>query len=101
MLRASLIVQHGPEVGKGLFTLHPFGGAAGVTAFPANVIGGQLISKSQRGTTTYFPEVFEKEGILTALVIFVVPFLLIRLFDRLFPFFPAAPTTSDLQGAKP
>ena len=49
------------------------------------VIGGQLISKSYRGTTDYFPKVFEREGIAVGLVIFIVPFLLIRLFDRSFP----------------
>ncbi len=49
------------------------------------VIGGQLISKSFRGTTSYFPKLFEKEGILTALVIFIVPFLIIRVYDKTFP----------------
>jgi Ni/Fe-hydrogenase subunit HybB-like protein len=58
------------------------------------VIGGQLISKSYRGTTSYFPRLFEREGILTALVIFIVPFLLIRLFDRTFPLLPARRTQS-------
>jgi Ni/Fe-hydrogenase subunit HybB-like protein len=51
------------------------------------VIGGQLISKSFRGTTSYFPKLFEKEGILVGLVIFIVPFLLIRVFDKAFPLF--------------
>ncbi|MEW6071266.1 MAG: NrfD/PsrC family molybdoenzyme membrane anchor subunit [Planctomycetota bacterium] len=55
------------------------------------VIGGQLISKSYRGTTSYFPKLFEKEGVLTALVIFVVPFLLIRLFDKAFPLLERRP----------
>lgn len=63
------------------------------------VIGGQLISKSYRGTTSYFPRLFEKEGILTALVIFIVPFLLIRLFDRAFPLFDRG--DPSLGGASP
>jgi hypothetical protein len=51
------------------------------------VIGGQLLSKSYRGLTSYLPGVFEREGLLVAAVILVVPFLLLRQFDKLFPFF--------------
>ncbi|MHC5028457.1 MAG: NrfD/PsrC family molybdoenzyme membrane anchor subunit, partial [Planctomycetota bacterium] len=65
------------------------------------VIGGQLVSKSFRGFTTYLPGLFDREGLMMAVVILIIPFVLLRFFDRLFPFFPAAPTTSDLQGAKP
>ena len=42
------------------------------------VIGGQMFSKSMRGfRETYVPELFEKEGILAAVVIFVIPFVLL------------------------
>ena len=51
------------------------------------VIGGQLVSKSLRGFTGYFPGLFEKEGILVGLIILIVPFVLLRYFDKLFPFF--------------
>lgn len=51
------------------------------------VIGGQLLSKSYRGFTSYLPGLLDKEGILVAVVIFVVPFLLLRQFDKAFPFF--------------
>jgi len=52
------------------------------------VIGGQMFSKSMRGfRETYVPGLFEKEGILAALVIFVIPFLLLILFERVFPTF--------------
>lgn len=51
------------------------------------VIGGQLVSKSLRGFTGYFPGLFEKEGILVGLIILIVPFILLRYFDKLFPFF--------------
>ena len=54
------------------------------------VIGGQLVSKSYRGFTSFMPGVLEKEGILVAAIIFIVPFLLLRQFDRIFPFFPAS-----------
>jgi predicted membrane protein len=54
------------------------------------VIGGQLISKSYRGYTSFMPGFLEKEGILVAAIIFIMPFLILRLYDKLFPFFPAS-----------
>lgn len=54
------------------------------------VIGGQLVSKSYRGFTSYLPGLFDKEGLIVAAIIFVVPFLLLRQFDKAFPFFPPA-----------
>lgn len=54
------------------------------------VVGGQLLSKSMRGFTDYFPGIWEKEGIITALVIFTAPFLILYLFHRLVPLFPPA-----------
>ncbi|MEJ2111478.1 MAG: polysulfide reductase NrfD, partial [Acidobacteriota bacterium] len=52
------------------------------------VIGGQLISKSMRGFTSFMPGFLEKEGILVAAIIFIMPFLILRQFDKIFPFFP-------------
>jgi len=50
------------------------------------VIGGQLLSKSFRGLrSAYEPHLFEKEGILTAFVLFLAPFVLLWLFDRILP----------------
>ena len=51
------------------------------------VVGGQLLSKSYRGFTSYLPGLFEKEGLLVAGIIIIIPFLLLRQFDRAFPFF--------------
>jgi len=52
------------------------------------VIGGQMFSKSMRGfREVYVPELFAKEGILAAMVIFVLPFILLFVFDRLIPTF--------------
>jgi Ni/Fe-hydrogenase subunit HybB-like protein len=53
------------------------------------VIGGQLLSKSFRGYTSYVPGIFEREGLVVAVVVFTVPFLLLRLADRLVPLFPS------------
>ena len=52
------------------------------------VIGGQLMSKSFRGYTTYVPGILDKEGLFVAVVIFTVPFLLLRFVDRIVPLFP-------------
>jgi Ni/Fe-hydrogenase subunit HybB-like protein len=52
------------------------------------VIGGQLVSKSMRGFTSYWPGLFEKEGLATAAVIFTAPFLLLWVFNKIVPLFP-------------
>jgi hypothetical protein len=59
------------------------------------VIGGQLVSKSYRGFTSFMPGFLEREGIIVAAIIFIVPFLLLRQFDRIFPFFPALKQNSS------
>ena len=55
------------------------------------VIGGQLLSKSYRGFTSYMPGIWDKEGLVVAALIFIVPFLLLRQWDKVFPFFSPAP----------
>jgi Ni/Fe-hydrogenase subunit HybB-like protein len=50
------------------------------------VIGGQLISRSERGTVFYQPGWLEKEGILLALVVLVLPLLVLYVLGRVFPF---------------
>lgn len=50
------------------------------------VIGGQLLSKSFRGLRSgYEPHLFEREGILVAVVLFILPFVILYVFDRLLP----------------
>jgi Ni/Fe-hydrogenase subunit HybB-like protein len=51
------------------------------------VIGGQLVSKSMRGFTEYFPGYFDREGLIVSFVIILIPFMLLWLFDKVFPFF--------------
>jgi Ni/Fe-hydrogenase subunit HybB-like protein len=47
------------------------------------VIGGQLLSKSLRGLRSpYEPEVFGREGVLMAIALFVAPFVILWVFDR-------------------
>jgi len=48
------------------------------------VIGGQLLSKSLRGLRSpYEPEIFGREGVLAALALLIVPFVILWVFDRL------------------
>ena len=50
------------------------------------VIGGQLLSKSFRGLRSgYEPHLFDREGVLVAIVLFVMPFVILYAFDRLLP----------------
>ena len=50
------------------------------------VIGGQLMSKSERGAVFFHPEWLEKEGILPALIILVLPLVILYLLSKVFPF---------------
>jgi predicted membrane protein len=50
------------------------------------VIGGQLMSKSERGAVYFHPEWFEKEGILSALIIMVLPLAILFVLNRILPF---------------
>jgi Ni/Fe-hydrogenase subunit HybB-like protein len=48
------------------------------------VIGGQLMSKSLRGLREpYEPDVYGREGILAAIALVIVPFVILWVFDRL------------------
>ena len=50
------------------------------------VIGGQLMSKSERGAVFFRPEWFEKEGIVPAIVIMVLPLVILYVLGKIFPF---------------
>jgi len=52
------------------------------------VIGGQTYSKSMRGfRESYEPELFGREGVLVALVIMLIPFVLMSIFNRYLPLY--------------
>ena len=50
------------------------------------VIGGQLMSKSERGHAIFHPGWFEKEGILPSIIIMLLPLILLYLLSKVFPF---------------
>jgi Ni/Fe-hydrogenase subunit HybB-like protein len=66
------------------------------------VIGGQLFSKSLRGfRDPYTPHLFEKEGVLAAVAIFVAPFLLLVLFGKILPLFSPKEEAARDEGDPP
>ena len=59
------------------------------------VIGGQLFSKSLRGFTTYTPTLLGKEGLVVALILFVLPFFTIYAFNLLLPLWQKEATNNQ------
>jgi Ni/Fe-hydrogenase subunit HybB-like protein len=58
----------------------------GVFAMRWNVvIGGQEISKSLSGTNTYVPIFFSKEGVLPAIIILMLPFIILLVVTYILP----------------
>ena len=57
------------------------------------VVGGQLFSKSLRGLTSYAPTFLGREGILVALVLFSMPFVVMFVFNLILPLFNSAEET--------
>jgi predicted membrane protein len=58
----------------------------GVFAMRWNVvIGGQEISKSLSGTLTYVPVFFSQEGVLPAIIILIIPFIILRVLTYILP----------------
>ena len=52
------------------------------------VIGGQIFSKSMRGfRENYVPGLFGKEGIAVALMILIIPFVFMALFNKFLPLY--------------
>ena len=49
------------------------------------VIGGQMISKSERGFVFYHPHFLEKEGILPTILILSAPVIILYLLSKIFP----------------
>jgi len=50
------------------------------------VIGGQLMSKSARGYTEFHPLWFDKEGIIAVIIVMAIPFAILFVLGKIFPF---------------
>lgn len=64
------------------------------------VIGGQLVSKSFVGFREYHPQWFEKEGIITTIIMTLLPLLVLYLFSRFVPL-KSIPLESDPHSSTP
>ncbi len=67
------------------------------------VIGGQLISKSERGLVTFQPGWHNREGIIAALAVMILPLVILALLGKIFPFWqedqPATTGVDERQAA--
>ena len=52
------------------------------------VIGGQIFSKSFLGYTTYRMGIFDKEGLLPAVILMILPFVILLVLVKLLPPWP-------------
>ena len=69
-----------------LYSLAGFMTLIGIFAMRWNVvIGGQIFSKSFLGYTTYRMGVFDKEGLLPAIVLMILPFVILSVLVKLLP----------------
>lgn len=59
------------------------------------VIGGQLMSKSERGAVYFHPEWMEKEGIVPAIIIMALPLVILFILSKVFPLWLPAETSSN------
>lgn len=58
------------------------------------VVGGQLMSKSERGATTFHPMWFEKEGIAVAIFIMIAPVVILWIIGKILPFWQTEEETA-------
>ena len=74
------------RVRKAVYTISSLLILLGVLAMRWNVvIGGQFVSKSFRGLTTYKLGIAGREGLFSAAVIMVLPFVILAVLVKLFP----------------
>jgi predicted membrane protein len=59
------------------------------------VIGGQLMSKSEQGVVSFHPEWIAKEGIISAIIIMVLPLIILFILSKVFPFWLPAESESS------
>jgi len=65
------------------------------------VIGGQLFSKSLRGLTTYKMSILGVEGLVTAIILLLLPLLILGVVLRILPPWPEARNPERASPASP
>ncbi len=98
LLALSQVVSLSEKARQGLYAVAGLLTLMGIFAMRWNVvIGGQLFSKSFLGYTTYKMEFATREGLLPAVLLMLLPFVILWALVRLFPPWPeeeaAAPQT--------
>jgi predicted membrane protein len=92
LLGLTQLVRLSERARKGLYAIAALLTMMGIFAMRWNVvIGGQLFSKSFLGYTTYKMSFATREGLLPALAVMVLPFLILWALVRLFPPMEAEP----------
>jgi Ni/Fe-hydrogenase subunit HybB-like protein len=86
LLALTQLVRLSVRARKGLYAVSALLTLVGIFAMRWNVvIGGQLFSKSFLGYTTYKMGFATREGLLPAILVMILPFLILAVLVRLFP----------------
>lgn len=86
LLGLTQLVKLTEKARKGIYAIAALLTLIGIFAMRWNVvIGGQLFSKSFLGYTTYKMQFATREGLLPALILMVLPFVILWVLTRIFP----------------
>jgi Ni/Fe-hydrogenase subunit HybB-like protein len=87
VLLAAVQVKHLPErIRRGIYVTSGCLTLMGILAMRWNVvIGGQLFSKSFLGYTTYKLDLISREGLLIAIALMLLPFVILSILTKLLP----------------
>ncbi len=89
LLAVTQVIKLGPVLRKRIYVLAGCLTLVGIFAMRWNVvIGGQLFSKSFLGYTTYKMGFATREGLLTAIVLSILPFVILWVLVKLLPPWP-------------
>jgi len=101
LLGLTQVMKFGDNARKRIFALAGSLTMVGIFAMRWNVvIGGQLFSKSFLGYTTYKMSFATREGLLTAIMLMILPFVILWVLTKLLPPWPDARPISA-SGAAP
>jgi predicted membrane protein len=96
ILAVMQVVRFADKVRIRLYSVAGFMTLIGIFAMRWNVvIGGQIFSKSYLGYTTYRMGVFDKEGLLPAVILMILPFVILLVLVKLLPPWPKAEATAS------
>jgi Ni/Fe-hydrogenase subunit HybB-like protein len=89
ILAVMQVVRFDEKVRVKLYSVAGFMTMIGIFAMRWNVvIGGQIFSKSFLGYTTYRMGIFDKEGLLPAVILMILPFVILLVLVKLLPPWP-------------